>query len=213
MHDESIALTSHGIFKLDYAYSSSTFPGMKMTWKHRKVVDDLDMVLLDDRAMPIARFDPTNWSLKKSGKLELLEACTANGAVMDEVVTTGLAGMFIDRCNGLVLQLLLQRRLSDSGVNVNRIDHPLLGFYHSAIKSYHARAFSLGSTWSREEHHKYCSPSSRYARCVERQRSSVTTLVPAAGMPSFAPRQPNLEEPCSNAMEVGTPNEEKDRYR
>lgn len=62
-----------------------------MTWKPRSKWDELKLALLDDKAMPVARFEPTEWSTKKSGKFELLERGVESEAVMDEVVATGLA--------------------------------------------------------------------------------------------------------------------------
>ena len=94
IHNQSVALTSHGIMKLPYSYNSSAFGGMKMTWKPRSKLDELNLVLLDDKAIPVAKFEPTNWSTHKSGKFELLERSTSNAGVMDEVVSTGLAVIY-----------------------------------------------------------------------------------------------------------------------
>jgi hypothetical protein len=84
-------MTSHGLFKLDYSYESPAFGGMRMTWKPRKKTDELNMVLLDDQAIPVGRFEPSNWALKKNGKMELLGPSLKNEKVMDEVVATCLA--------------------------------------------------------------------------------------------------------------------------
>ena len=91
VHAHYFSMTSHGLFKLDYSYESPAFGGMKMTWKPRKKTDELNMVLLDDQAMPVARFEPSNWAVKKNGKMELLWMSLRNEEVMDEVVATGLA--------------------------------------------------------------------------------------------------------------------------
>jgi hypothetical protein len=91
IHGHSFPMTSHGLFKLDYSYESLAFRGTKMTWKPRKKTDELNMVLLDDKAIPVARFEPSNWALKKNGKMELLGPSLKNEKVMDEVVATGLA--------------------------------------------------------------------------------------------------------------------------
>jgi hypothetical protein len=91
VHNHSFSMTTHGLFKPDYSYESPAFGSMKMTWKPRKKTDELNMVLLDDQAMPVARFEPSNWALKKNGKMELLGPSLKNEEVMDEVVATGLA--------------------------------------------------------------------------------------------------------------------------
>ncbi len=56
-------------------------------------MDELDMVLLDERQNAIARFDPANWAMKKAGKMELLSGCEA-GPRRDEVVSTALSLMW-----------------------------------------------------------------------------------------------------------------------
>jgi hypothetical protein len=94
IHDQSIALTSHGMMKLPYNYNSPAFGGMEMTWNPRSKLDELKLVLLDDKANPVAKFEPTNWSTHKSGKFELLERSTSNAGVMDEVVSTELAVIY-----------------------------------------------------------------------------------------------------------------------
>lgn len=91
IHDQSIGLTASGLLRLPYSYESPAFGGMKMTWKPRSKLDELKLVLLDDKSIPVAKFDPSNWSTHKSGKFELLERSTSNAGVMDEVVSTGLA--------------------------------------------------------------------------------------------------------------------------
>jgi hypothetical protein len=93
IHGQAIALTSHGMRKSTYTYDSPALGIAQMTWKPRSWKDELDMVLLDDTAMPVARFMPAKWSTKKGGKMELLERCNSNGRAMDEVVATGLAAM------------------------------------------------------------------------------------------------------------------------
>jgi len=91
IHNQSIKLAASGLLKLPYSYDSPAFGGMKMTWKPRSKLDELKLVLLDDKSIPVAKFDPSNWSTHKSGKFELLERSTSNAGVMDEVVSTGLA--------------------------------------------------------------------------------------------------------------------------
>lgn len=56
-------------------------------------MNELKMVLVDDKANPIARFEPTEWAMKKSGKFELLGPSTSSQVAMDEVIATGLSVM------------------------------------------------------------------------------------------------------------------------
>jgi hypothetical protein len=107
VQDHSFSMTSHGLFKLEYSYESPAFGGMKMTWKPRKKTDELNMVLLDDQAMPVARFEPSNWAVKKNGKMELLGPSLRNEEVMDEVVATGLAVIHYRQMQRLVAATLV----------------------------------------------------------------------------------------------------------
>jgi hypothetical protein len=90
IHNQSISLTSSGLLKLKYSYNSPAFGNMKMTWEPRSKMNELKMVLVDDKANPIARFEPTNWAMQKTGKFELLGPSMSSQMAMDEVVMTGL---------------------------------------------------------------------------------------------------------------------------
>lgn len=93
---QAINLNAPGFWGLDYKYPSPTLNGREMTWQHKKKLDELNMVLLDDQAMPLARFIPTTWAMKKGGKIELLNSRVSGpqgGALRDEIVVTAIAVM------------------------------------------------------------------------------------------------------------------------
>lgn len=59
-----------------------------MTWKPRSKLNELDMMLFDDKALSVIRFGIIRWSMKKSGSMELLSPSMSNEEVMDELVAT-----------------------------------------------------------------------------------------------------------------------------
>jgi hypothetical protein len=93
VHGTPIRLSSQH-WNREYTYDSPAFIGAKLTWKPQRKLDELDMVLLDEKAMPIARFMPANWAMKKGGKLEILSQSVGGQEVMDEVVVSTLAVMY-----------------------------------------------------------------------------------------------------------------------
>jgi hypothetical protein len=91
-----VILNAPGFWGLDYKYASPTLNGQQMTWQHQKKLDELNMALLDANAMPVARFLPSNWAMKKGGKIEILDSAINSQqaqALMDEIVVTALAVM------------------------------------------------------------------------------------------------------------------------
>jgi hypothetical protein len=91
-----VILNAPGFWGLDYKYASPTLSGQQMTWQHQKKLDELNMALLDANAMPVARFLPSNWAMKKGGKIEILDSAMNSQqaqALMDEIVVTALAVM------------------------------------------------------------------------------------------------------------------------
>ena len=64
-----------------------------MAWEATSKMDELKMVLVDDKANAIARFEPSNWAKRKTGKFDLLGPSTSSQMAMDEVVATGLSVM------------------------------------------------------------------------------------------------------------------------
>lgn len=91
VHDASMTLNSRGILKSGHTYSSPALGGACLTWKRQH--HSLDLVCLDEREAPVARFCFSNWSWSKGGRLELLGPDVASGAAMEEMVVTGMAMM------------------------------------------------------------------------------------------------------------------------
>ncbi len=93
IHDQDIELTAGSWMKGDYSYESRILQNSKMTWEPQRKLQPLDMVLLDDKAMPVARFIPTDFAMKKAGKIELIGESANDPRVVDEIVVTALAIM------------------------------------------------------------------------------------------------------------------------
>ena len=93
VHGQHIPLNSGGMLKGSYSFTSPAFQNATLTWQPRRKMDPLDMVLLDDQAMPVARFlKGEYYGLKKAaGQIELLGNSAGNQAMMDEIVVTALA--------------------------------------------------------------------------------------------------------------------------
>lgn len=89
LHDSPIALTSRGALKSSYTYPSAALGGGEMTWKTKGL--NLDLICLDERSMPVARFIFSNWSLRKCGTFEMIGPAGARIDVMEETLVTGLA--------------------------------------------------------------------------------------------------------------------------
>jgi hypothetical protein len=91
IHGHSVSLNTKGSLKPGYTYMSPAFSNSQMFWEQRSKCNDLNLVLLDDKAMPVARFESVNWSVKKFGKLELLNSCLGDDKMVDEIVVTAIA--------------------------------------------------------------------------------------------------------------------------
>jgi hypothetical protein len=86
-----LSLTSRGWAGRHYEFDSPSFGNTKLAWKAQRKIDELNMALLDDRDMPIAKFIPVDWAMKKTGKIEILNDRVTTEEMMDEIVVTALA--------------------------------------------------------------------------------------------------------------------------
>jgi hypothetical protein len=94
LHEHQIILSSSGLWKDAYTYTSPTLRGMKMTWQSRSKGRDFNLVCLDDKAIAVAQISIGSWSITKAGTIELVgERVTRKGPLMDEIILTGLAMM------------------------------------------------------------------------------------------------------------------------
>ncbi|KIN03545.1 hypothetical protein OIDMADRAFT_51505 [Oidiodendron maius Zn] len=102
LHGQDFDLTSRGMWKDGYTYASPTRNGEKMTWKGEKRQFDLNIVCLDEKALPVARTSFASWSMTKAGIIELADKNVMNeGPERDEIVLTALA-MAQQRLTGYV---------------------------------------------------------------------------------------------------------------
>lgn len=93
INDQDIEMTMGSWMKGDYSYESRALQNAKMTWQPQRKLQPLVMVLLDDKAMPVAKFIPVCFAMKKAGKIELLGEAAHDSRVVDEIVVTALAIM------------------------------------------------------------------------------------------------------------------------
>lgn len=102
---QPVILTTKGFGRVNFSYDSPALSGARVTWTAQKRLDELNMVLLDDKAMPLARFLPAGLSWKKCGRLELLNTAMTSPQLMDEIAITALAIMVyrhVERQNAAV---------------------------------------------------------------------------------------------------------------
>ncbi|KIY01347.1 uncharacterized protein Z520_02899 [Fonsecaea multimorphosa CBS 102226] len=90
LHGQPLTLESSR-FNTQYSYASPALCGEKMSWKPRKKIDDLNMVLLDGQGLAIARYKPNYKGSKRGGSMEMLAPCWSSEAVMEEVIVMFLA--------------------------------------------------------------------------------------------------------------------------
>jgi hypothetical protein len=92
LHGHDMDLSSRGMLKDGYTYTSPTRNGEKMTWQGEKRPFDLNLVCLDEKALPVARTSFGKWSITKAGTIELAgKNVIEEGHERDEVVLTALA--------------------------------------------------------------------------------------------------------------------------
>ncbi|KAL8718840.1 MAG: hypothetical protein Q9181_008144 [Wetmoreana brouardii] len=90
LHGHPVTLTSAGLLKSKYTWSSPALGGATMTW-NAKSFTGLDLDCLDEQGILIARYLFSNWSMTKCGTLELLGPRATHGPVTEELLVTGLA--------------------------------------------------------------------------------------------------------------------------
>lgn len=88
VHNQPIVLTKSGFFTSAHEFSSLATGGV-FKWKNDGVFSGGDMLCLDQREQLIARFESSNWAMKKEGKFELSPG--VSGVLMDEIVASGIA--------------------------------------------------------------------------------------------------------------------------
>ena len=96
VHGRPIPFSKCGIFRSGHEFNSLSNGGAVRKWKKDGVFAGGDMVCLDEKEMPVARFDQTHWAVKKAGKLEL-NPPVASGVFMDEIIVSGVATMEYNR--------------------------------------------------------------------------------------------------------------------
>ena len=88
VNDRPIKLTTHRSLKSLYTYASPALQGAVLTWKSRNTSNDLECV--DEKGLVVARFH-FKMSMKKAGRLEIMDARAQDGDGLEEMMVTGLA--------------------------------------------------------------------------------------------------------------------------
>ncbi|MCJ1275412.1 hypothetical protein MMC21_003215 [Puttea exsequens] len=89
VHGQPVTFTPHGLLKSSYTYPSPALNNATMTWKGQGA--HIDLVCLDEHGAPLAKFRSDHWSFTKCGKLDIFGSKAYSGAVLEEVLVTGLA--------------------------------------------------------------------------------------------------------------------------
>lgn len=91
IHDSLITMTTHLSFKSVYTYASPALQGATLSWKSRNTTFDLECV--DEKGVVVARFHFSRLSMKKAGRLELVDVrvCDDGNVLLEELMVTGLA--------------------------------------------------------------------------------------------------------------------------
>jgi hypothetical protein len=64
-----------------------------MTWHINKSLSGSEVVLLDEKSLPVAKFSFGGWTLSRAGKIEFMGDRKINQEMMDELLVTGAAVM------------------------------------------------------------------------------------------------------------------------
>lgn len=88
IHNKAVELSSSGMFTSAHQFVSLATQG-KYKWKNDGIFSGGDMLCLDAREQSVARYENSNWTMKKEGKFEL--GAGVEGLLMDELVVSGIA--------------------------------------------------------------------------------------------------------------------------
>ena len=89
IHGQAVNMEFRGVFKSGLTYRSPAFNGATLTWK-KNGMGSSDMVCVDEKELPIAKYEKKNWSMKQRGTLDLMGMAQGSPA-MDEIVITAMA--------------------------------------------------------------------------------------------------------------------------
>lgn len=91
MNGQPLTIDSHGFMGVQHSYNSLALPGERLNWRQRRKLDDLNMVLLNNTSMAIARFVPDYRGKKRGGTLEMLNQFLSTDEAMEETLIAALA--------------------------------------------------------------------------------------------------------------------------
>ncbi|KIV91389.1 hypothetical protein PV10_05933 [Exophiala mesophila] len=91
INGQELTIESNGFLGGQHSYNSLTLHGEKLNWRPRKKLDDLNMVLLNNTGMAIARFKPDYRGNIRGGTLEMLNQFITTDRAAEETVIAALA--------------------------------------------------------------------------------------------------------------------------
>lgn len=107
IHGHSKVLTKSDQGKDSMEFQSPACAGARTVWRDAGSWNGLDMICVGKNGMPLAKMHLTKTltSLRKLGRIELADSAAADGALLDEMVITGLATAHA-RLNKLIAKLV-----------------------------------------------------------------------------------------------------------
>lgn len=88
INGQSVELKPTKTFSSSYTYTSPAFNNTTLSWKCNSGWKNIDYVLLDERALPVARCSAPCFSMDFSGKIEFLESAVTSQQAREEILIT-----------------------------------------------------------------------------------------------------------------------------
>jgi hypothetical protein len=81
---------SHGWSNTDFSYPSPALRGSKVTWSSKSAFAQGGIVCLDDKGMPLAKFNQ-KYGMHKAGTVEFSDGMVLDPALVEELAIVGLS--------------------------------------------------------------------------------------------------------------------------
>lgn len=92
---QSVEMKPTKIFGSTYSYSSPVFGNAAVTWKSGSLWKNIDFVLLDEQALPVARCSAPYLSKDFSGKVEFLNSRASNSEAKEEILIGAMSLIYL----------------------------------------------------------------------------------------------------------------------
>ncbi|KAL2811396.1 hypothetical protein BJX63DRAFT_276173 [Aspergillus granulosus] len=96
INNHEIPMRPTSKWKYEYGFDSPALGGKNLVWKKSNRWKYLNIECVDDTGTVYAQFNMhKGLSMKKAGKLDILEPCSISKGLVDELVVTGLAVVYL----------------------------------------------------------------------------------------------------------------------